>query len=209
MIDSERARRAAARAERPERFLAALRAFDALNDDDPRRVAWEGVELGMELFYSQALFAKTLELDPEASEPLLLAARSQHLCRWKIPRSDYPGGRTGYLKWRSDLKRYHAQIAGETLERTGYGAAVVDRVRELNLKRDLGSDPECQTLEDALCLVFLERQFAEFSKRTDEAVMVGILRKTWAKMSDGGRAAALALPMDRKRRALVEAALAE
>ncbi len=192
----------------PARFLAAIGTFDLLNDDDPNRATLEGRPVGYEVFFSAHLFRRVLELDPEASEALMLAARSQHLCRWMIPREDYALDRAGYLKWRSDLKKFHASRAASALESHSYDLATVERVRELNLKQNLKSDPECQTLEDGLCLVFLEKQFADFSAKTDEEKMVGILSKTWGKMSPAGRAAALALPMGPEQLALVRKALA-
>lgn len=192
-----------------DRFLKAIAAFDTLNDDDPNRVAFGGREVGYELRFSVQLFARTLSLRPDASEPLMLAARSQHVCRWMIPREDYPRDRAGYLRWRADLKKFHAARSAETLAGAGYAAEVIDRVRSLNLKLSLKSDPECQTLEDALCLVFLEKQLASFSERAEEDKLVEILRKTWAKMSEPGRAAALALDLGDEQLRLVKRALAE
>ncbi len=190
-----------------ERFLAAIGAIDLLNDDDPTRTTLEGQPVGYELFFSVNLFRQVIELAPDASEALMLAARGQHICRWMIPREDYPMDRAGYLKWRADLKQFHARRTADVLEANGYDAAVVERVRDLNLKKSIKSDPECQTLEDALCLVFLEKQFAQFSEKTDEDKMVGILRKTWGKMSEAGQAAALSLPLAGEPLRLVQKAL--
>lgn len=192
----------------PARFMAAIGAIDLLNDDDPKRTSLEGRPVGYELYFSVHLFRRVVELAPGASEALMLAARSQHICRWMIPREDYAMDRAGYLKWRSDLKKFHASRAASVLEAQGYDAATVERVKQLNLKQNLKTDPECQTLEDGLCLVFLEKQFAEFSAKTDEEKMVGILRKSWGKMSPAGQAAALALPMGPEQLALVQRALA-
>ena len=45
-----------------------------------------------------------------------------------------------------------------------------------------------QLFEDAICLVFLTLQFVNFAaKLSDADKMVGIVRKTWAKMTDVGR----------------------
>ncbi len=65
-----------------------------------------------------------------------------------------------------------------------------------------------QVLEDALCLVFLQHQFSEFRVKESEEKMVGILQKTWGKMGEAGRAAALALPLGPEEAALVGKALA-
>jgi hypothetical protein len=63
-------------------------------------------------------------------------------------------------------------------------------------------------LEDALCLVFLETQFAETNAKTGDEKMLGILQKTWRKMTTRAREIALTLPMSVEQHALVEKALA-
>ena len=117
-------------------------------------------------------------------------------------------GRTGYLKWRSGLKRYHATVAAEVLEDAGYDSATIDHVRSINLKENLKSNPDAQTMEDALCLVFLEVQFSEFRLKTSEEKMISILRKTWGKMSERGQKATLALDLGEEESRLVGLALA-
>jgi hypothetical protein len=206
--DLERIEKAAARLADAARLRKAIHSIDLLNDDDPKRVPEEGREIGYELYFSRLLFAKVLSLDSDASEALLLAARAQHVGRWKMPRSDFPMGRTGYLKWRSDLKRYHATVAAEVLEDAGYDSATIDHVRSINLKENLKSNPDAQTMEDALCLVFLEVQFSEFRLKTSEVKMISILRKTWGKMSERGHKAALALDLGEEESRLVGLALA-
>ncbi|HSG95874.1 MAG TPA: DUF4202 family protein, partial [Afifellaceae bacterium] len=101
-------------------------------------------------------------------------------------------------------------IAGEILEKAGYEADMIARVQSLVKKERLKSDPEAQTLEDVVCLVFLENWFADFSKQHDPDKVVDIVAKTWKKMSPSGHRAALALAEDlpRAARALVERALA-
>ena len=104
----------------------------------------------------------------------------------------------------------HARIAGEILEKSGYGADTIARVQSLLKKERLKSDPEAQTLEDVVCLVFLENWFADFSKQHEPEKVVDIVAKTWKKMSPAGHLAALQLAEDlpRDARALVERALA-
>jgi hypothetical protein len=75
--------------------------------------------------------------------------------------------RTGYLKWRTELKNFHATVAGEILAGAGYDEATVARVQSLLRKERLKRDPEAQQLEDVVCLVFLENYFADFSKQHD------------------------------------------
>lgn len=168
------------------RFKKAVKVFDAENAQDPNLEVVDGKEIPHELINAQRLTRWVRKLDPEASEPLQLAARCQHICRWKSPRSDYPEGRAGYLQWRKDLKFFHADTAAQILAKVGYDQKVIDRVRQLNLKEELKSDPEVQLLENALCLVFLEFEFARFCERHDDEKTVRILKKTWAKMSTRG-----------------------
>ena len=187
----------------------ALAAIDAANGRDPRRVAFEGTERGAEEVYSRRM-SRTLErLYPEPSEHLRIAARGQHIERWTHPRSDYPRTREGYLHWRSALMRYHAGRVGQIMAESGYSTSDIARVESLILKRRLKYDTEVQALEDVVCVVFLEGYFADFAGQHDDAKIIDILRKTWAKMSPHGREAALKLDLPPASQRLVEAALAE
>jgi signal recognition particle subunit SEC65 len=191
-----------------ERFEAAIAAFDAANAEDPNRELVEGREVPKELAYARRMTHWLERLYPEASEPLRLAARSQHIRRWTHPRENYPMDRIGYLKWRSALKAYHAETAGGIMAEVGYDSASIERVGSLLRKERLKRDPEAQALEDVVCLVFLEHYFADFAVKHEPDKIIDILRKTWTKMSPRGREAALALPMPEEAGALVERALA-
>ena len=190
-----------------QRFEAALQRFDAENARDPNREIVGAVSHSRELLYAQRLTGWVLRLSPEASEELRLAARCQHICRWEIPRSSYPMTRAGYLKWRADLKKFHAQKTGEILRETGYDESIVLRVQDLNLKKHFPDNPESRVLEDALCLVFLEYQLADLAAKTAEDKTINALQKSWAKMSDAGRAEALKLDYAPREKSLVERAL--
>ena len=192
----------------PQRFEAAIRRFDEANRDDPNRDVFEGRAQPRELLYAQRMTHWLERMAPDASEPLRLAARSQHLCRWQIPRQEYPMDRAGYYRWRTRLYAFHAEKAGQILREVGYDAATTARVQELLRKLRIKSDPEMQLLEDVICLVFLENYFADFSRQHDEAKLIVILQKTWRKMSPQGQQAALQLPLSGEARALVAKALA-
>ena len=191
----------------PARFEAALRRFDEENSRDPNFETVDGVSHPRELIYAQWLTDWVLKLSPHASEELRLAARCQHLCRWKIPRDSYPMDRPGYLKWRADLKRFHAERAGEILRATAYPDAVIVRVQDLNLKKNFPSDPESRVLEDALCLVFLEHQLADLAAKTSEEKVITALQKSWKKMTPTAHAEALKISYAPREKALIEAAL--
>ena len=55
----------------------------------------------------------------------------------------------------------------------------------------LKADPQMQTLEDVICLVFLENYFSDFARENDEPKLIGIIKRTWIKMSARGREMAL------------------
>lgn len=190
------------------RFDEALRRFDAVNAHDPNFESVAGTKHPRELIYAQWLTDWVLKLCPEASEVLRLAARCQHLCRWEIPRASYPMDRPGYLRWRADLKKLHAQKSGDILREVGYDAETIRRVQELNLKRNFPADPECRVLEDALCLVFLERQFAELAAKSDDEKMINALQKSWKKMTPAAHAEALKLKFGPREQSLIAKALA-
>ncbi len=191
-----------------ERFRRAIDAIDAANAEDPNRITLRGALRPKELAHAELVSAWVQKLRPEASEALLLAARAHHVRRWDIPRSAYPEGRDGYLRWRGELHLHHADTAAAILQGVGYGPETIARVQDIVRKRQLAQDPEVQTLEDALCLVFLETQFHDLAARLDPEKMIDMLTKTLRKMSSAGQRAALALPLDAAERALVERACA-
>ena len=189
------------------RFEAALRRFDEANARDPNLETADGVAQPRELLYARRLSDWVLRLCPNGSEALRLAARCQHICRWEIPRNSYPMTRAGYLKWRADLKKFHAQKAGEILHELGYTEDLIRRVQDLNLKKNFPKDPESRVLEDALCLVFLQYQLADLAAKTAEAKTINALQKSWQKMTDIARTEALKLNLGRREKALLQHAL--
>jgi hypothetical protein len=186
-----------------QKFNAAIRRFDDENARDPNQ------ENGRprELLYAERLTAWVLKLRPDAGEALRLAARCQHICRWQSPRENYPMTRLGYLKWRADLKKFHAEKSGTILREAGYDDATVRRVQDLNLKKNFPADAECRVLEDALCMVFLEFQLTALAAKTDDDKMINALRKSWEKMTEAARAEALKLHYGDREKSLVERAL--
>ena len=188
--------------ERVERTLAAI---DAANAGDPSRDAGGEPEA---LVYGRRMSAALTALRPGAGPALRIAARAQHVERWKIPRASYPQGRAGYLRWRADLGRMHAERAAEIARAEGWDEGTVERVAQIVAKKQLRSDEDAQTLEDCACLVFLEHALDAFAREHEDAKVIAILQKTWAKMSEEGRRAALALPLSPRARALVGQALA-
>ncbi len=186
----------------------AIAAFDAANAEDPNQEEAAGKQRPHELLDAQRVAAWVIKLKPDASAALRLASRCQHICRWKIPRDHYPKTRAGYLKWRQDLKQFHADTATAILKKIGCDEPLIQAVRNLNLKKGLGREEgDIQILEDALCLTFLEFEFESFLKRIPEERMIGILRKTWNKMSAAGQRHAQSLAFEGTAKQLLEKAL--
>jgi hypothetical protein len=191
-----------------ERFNAAIARFDAANAEDPTTEIFQGAIYPKELLYAQRMTAWLDKLVPDASEVLRLAVRCQHIRRWTIPRHTYPMDRTGYLRWRTTLAKFHADTAAAILREADYDDATIRRVQTLLRKESLKRDPEVQCLEDVICLVFLENYLAGFATQHDEAKILDIIQKTWKKMSARGHEVALTLSMSPEACRLVEQALA-
>jgi hypothetical protein len=190
------------------RLAAAIAAFRAANAEDPKLVDTPAGLRPKELVDAERLAEWVARLAPNASEALTLASHCQHLRRWSLARADYEPGRLGYLKWRKALARSHADAAGEILRALGYSNDLLEAVRRIVLKQDPLGNPDVQTMEDALCLSFLEHELDEFAHKHPDDKVIDILAKTWRKMSERARALALELPLSAEALRLVQAALA-
>jgi hypothetical protein len=167
-----------------------------------------GVVRPKEQAHAELMTAWVRHLDPDADEAQLLAARAHHLRRWASPRADFPEGRAGYLRWRTQLKARHAEEVATILRDHGYDEATIERVQGIIRKDHLRTDPATQTHEDALCLTFLETQLAELGGQLGPDRAVDVLRKTWAKMSPRGQEEAARLELGATERELMERAIA-
>ena len=117
--------------------------------------------------------------------------------------------RAGYLRWRNDLKKFHADKTGQILRDLGFPEQAIARVQALNLKKDFPNDAEGRVLEDALCLVFLEFQLADLAAKTGEDKVINALQKSWRKMTPAAREQAMRLQYEPSEKALLDRALAE
>lgn len=189
------------------RLAKVFEAIDAANSQDPSKVLAGGEQAPAERVYGERMSQTLDELYPDASEVLKVAARAQHIQRWTVPRSAYPMDRTGYLRWRTELKRKHASLAGELMKASGYGDDEIARAGALIRKERLKQDAESQALEDVACIVFMKHYIDEFAAKHDDDKLIQILRKTWVKMSPHGHQAALGLPLSPRVADLVGRAL--
>lgn len=190
-------------------YTKALAAIDAAHSLDPNKTTINGTEVPYELHYAKKSTAYLQKRAPDSSEHLRLAIRAQHFRRWEIPRSSYPMTRPGYHAWRTYLKKRQAELVKQICIESEYDEAFAERVASLVRKEDLKRDEETQVLEDVACLVFLDDQFEAFEKEHDEDKIVGILRKTWGKMTGRGHDLALGIPMEGNAKVVMEKALAE
>ena len=193
--------------ENSEKFKKAIQLFDLANEADPNKEVFERKEYSKELLYAIRMTDALNKFAPNASEVLKLTVRCQHICRWEIPRDSYEMNRAGYLTWRKDLKYFHVKKASEILKNVGFDDEVIQKVEFLLQKKQLKKNADTQTLEDVICLVFLEFYFLKFSKKYSEEKMVEIVQKTWKKMSDKGHEAALKLELPESSLTIITKAL--
>jgi len=180
-----------------DKLTLAFQYFDEYNKKDPHIFIWKGENYPQEYFFALKLHEWVLQLAPDASEELRLASRCQHIGRWEIARSTFPDNREGYLRWRKALATFHAEKASEILEKVGYSKTMIDRVKEIVLKKRLKLDRDVQHIENALCLVFLQYQYEDFYPLHEDKI-VTILKKSLIKMDENGHRFALSLPYSEK-----------
>ncbi len=168
-------------------LAAALAAIDTANASDPDLS--EGTPAAQ--LYGRRMSAELARLFPDASEPLQIAAHGQHIERWVLKRADYPNGREGYLNWRRDLAKHHAERVGQIMRDTGYSDAEAEAAGKMIRKEGIKRDAQVQTLEDVICFVFLKWYFAPFSSTQDPEKLRRIVVRTARKMSDAARARVL------------------
>lgn len=168
-------------------YEKAVALIDAANSEDPNKETADGKEWPKELLYSHRMADMLERFAPDADDAMKLAIRAQHIQRWKSPRDAYPMDRIGYLQWRKDLYKFHAQTAADLLVQAGYGDDVIERVKQAVAKKQIKQNPDTQLLEDVTDLVFIEHYMLEFAGKHpeySEEKWIDIVQKTWKKMSD-------------------------
>ncbi|WP_291732965.1 DUF4202 domain-containing protein [Leisingera sp. F5] len=164
-----------------------LDAIDAANAQDP------SLEDGQPaaLLYGQRMSSEQSRLFPDANEPLQIAARGQHVERWKLQRGAFPEGRAGYLAWRKAEADHHAGVVTALMQEAGYGAGDVDAAARMLRKEGIKRDDQVQALEDIICFVFLKWYFEPFAAKHPAEKVQRIVEKTARKMSAEARARVL------------------
>jgi hypothetical protein len=190
-----------------DRYTEASAAIDAANSADPTSVVVRGSTQPLALVHGRIAVEWVHHLVPAPSELLLLAARAHHLRRWELPRSDYPEGKAGYLRWKRDQRQRHARDIAELLAPFGYSADDIASVQRWVRRDDLATDAGSQAVEDAACLVFIETQLADVATKLEHDHLIEVIRKTARKMSADALALAARIPLDDHARALLLEAL--
>lgn len=184
-----------------------LKDIDLLHSQDPTKVLVNGEEKAAELIYAENMTSFLPKVADNPCAELQIAVRSQHLCRWEIPRSDYPMDRPGYLKWRTELSKLHADKACEVMAKNGYSEESIEKARKIIRKQNLKGNPDAQAMEDCACLVFIEHDFLNFAAKYEEPKIIDIVQKTWNKMSERAHQEALELDLPEEALDLVKKAL--
>jgi hypothetical protein len=178
-----------------ERLQRVFAAIDAVNAEDPHRVEVDGRQVPAELVYGQRITETLHRMVAEPSEPMRIAARGQHIGRWRLARKSYPEGRAGYLAWRRQQRVNQAEKLGQIMAAEGYGADDIARVGTLIRKENMRADAEVQIFEDIICVMFFEHYLGDFVSRVEQEKLADILVKTWRRMSPLGRRYALMLEL--------------
>ena len=193
-----------------ERFNAVIKAIDAVNAEDPRKITVDGKEYPYETVYAERMTEMLERMYPDASELLRLAARAQHIRRRQIPRDTYPRNREGYQKWRLEMRRLHADLVGGIMRENGYSDEDIALVGSYLRKERLKREADSQALENVVDVVFLAYYWDEFVAKFpeyDDDKLIDIVGKTLRKMSSHGHQAALALDMPPETAKIVMAAV--
>ena len=164
-----------------------LAAIDDANAMDPTMEDGQPAAL----LYGQRMSAELDRLFPDASDILQIAARGQHVERWKLARDAYPDGRAGYLAWRKAQAAHHAELVSALMLQAEYFPDDVETAARMLRKEGIKRHEEVQALEDVICFVFLKWYFAPFAAKHPADKIQRIVEKTARKMSAEGRARVL------------------
>jgi hypothetical protein len=178
-----------------ERLRRVFAAIDAVNAEDPHMIEADGRQVPAELIYGRRITETLHRMVAEPSQPMRIAARGQHIGRWRLARRSYPEGRAGYLAWRRQQRVNQAERLGQIMAAEGYGADEIARVGTLIRKENMRADAEVQVFEDVICVMFFEHYLTDFVSRVEQEKLADILIKTWGRMSPLGRRRALMLDL--------------
>jgi len=170
-----------------DRFKQVIHLIDAVNNEDPNKEIVDNREWPKERLYSDRMSTMLERFNPSANELLKIAVHGQHIQRWKSLRSDYPIGKQGYHQWRTNLYTFHANSVADLMIKAGYQPGEVEQVKDAVGKKAIKRNANSQLVEDVASLVFIEYYMLAFVQKNpqySEEKWIGIILKTWNKMSD-------------------------
>ncbi|MEL0641743.1 DUF4202 domain-containing protein [Pseudoalteromonas aliena] len=168
-------------------FNKVIALIDEANNQDPNTEQYNGQSFPKEYLYASRMSEMLTCFKPDADELMQIAVRGQHIQRWKSPRSDFEMNKQGYHQWRSALYIFHASLVVELMKQAGFNDTDQNRVYNAVAKKDIKRNPDSQLVEDVASLVFIEHYmlgFANSKPDYNEEKWIGIIRRTWQKMSD-------------------------
>ncbi|MCQ8878767.1 DUF4202 domain-containing protein [Pseudoalteromonas shioyasakiensis] len=167
-------------------FEQVITLIDQANSQDPNSEQLDNTNCPKEHLYALRMTEMLNRFSPQADKLMHIAVRGQHIERWKSPRSDFPMGKQGYHQWRSALYEFHAGRVIELMQQVGYEEQACERVYNAVAKKQIKRNPDSQLVEDIASLVFIEHYmlgFAQSKPDYDEQKWIGIIQRTWKKMS--------------------------
>ncbi|ATG79483.1 hypothetical protein AOR04_18160 [Pseudoalteromonas sp. 1_2015MBL_MicDiv] len=168
-------------------FNKVITLIDEANNQDPNSEQHNGQSFPKESLYALRMSEMLTRFKPDADELMQIAVRGQHIQRWKSPRSDFEMNKQGYHQWRSALYIFHASSVVALMKQAGYDEAEQNRVYDAVAKKNIKRNPDSQLVENVASLVFIEHYmlgFANAKPDYNEEKWIGIIRRTWQKMSD-------------------------
>ncbi len=169
-----------------DQYKTAIELIDKVHNQDPNSELVDGVEVKVELLYSNRMLSVLHKVALEASLELKLAAKCQHMSRWSIPRATFSMDKKGYYQWRVAIMEHQLSATTQTLKEAGVDdesiTIIVDALKNKADKTHLNAS----IIEDTACLTFIKWYLVPFAEQFDVAKATVILKKTAAKMSENG-----------------------
>lgn len=167
-------------------FDQVIALIDEANSHDPNTEQADNKSWPKEHLYALRMTDMLNRFAPDSDQLMHIAVRAQHIERWKSPRSDFPMNKQGYHQWRSALYIFHASTVVKLMQQAGYSQQQQDRVYAAVAKQQIKRNHDSQLVEDIASLVFIEHYMLAFAASKpdyDEQKWIGILQRTWKKMS--------------------------
>lgn len=175
-------------------FERVVELIKSANSEDPNQESDGEKSWPKELLYTHRMADMLERYAPEADDVMKLAIQAQHIQRWQSPRDAYPMNKQGYYQWRTNLYQFHADTLAALMQTAAYSETDIERAKRAVAKKALRSNSDTQLLEDVSALVFIEHYMLPFVNKHpeyDEEKWLGIILRTWNKVSEKGQKFAL------------------